>query len=93
MLLVEKAKGQIWLGEQCLCDVEYEVSKTMKYTGNHEVQRIILILEDEHCTTLLDAYELTLVLTDGRRCKIPRPLQHVGLGDLECYVESLPSIL
>jgi hypothetical protein len=89
MLPVEKAKGQIWLHDKFLCDVEYDISEPLKMTDHPPVQRITFTLDDEHCAPLLDTYDLTLVLADGRRCAIPRPLQRVGLGSLECYVESL----
>jgi hypothetical protein len=45
---------------------------------------------EEHCAMLLDAYNLTLVLANGQRCPIPRPLQHLGFNWIECYVESSP---
>ena len=90
MLPVEKAKGQIWLHDKFLCDVEYEIDQPLKRTSGPQVQRVSFTVEDEHCTVLLDAYELTLILGDGRRCSIPRPIQKIGLGCLECYVESPP---
>jgi hypothetical protein len=89
MLPVEKAKGQIWLHDKFLCDIEYDISEPLKHTDGLQVQRVAFTLDDAHCVTLLDAYELTLVLADGRRFSIPRPLQRVGLGCLECYVEFL----
>ncbi len=88
MLTVEKAKGQIWLREQLLCDVEYEISEPLKRTAGPQVQRITLVVSEEHCASLLDAYELTLVMADGQRCHIPRPIQHLGSNCIECYVES-----
>ncbi len=90
MLPVEKAKGQIFLHDEFLCDVDYNISEPLKRTGGVQVQRVTFTVEDEHCTPLLDAYELTLIIGDGRRCSIPRPLQSMGLGCLECYVESQP---
>jgi hypothetical protein len=90
MLPVEKATGQIWLREQFLCDVEYDISEPLSVGANLQVQRIILVVPEEHCAVLLDSYELTLVIADGQRCHIPRPLQHLGLNRLECYVESSP---
>ena len=90
MLPVEKATGQLWLRAEFLCDVEYDISQPLNSTGSSQVQRVTLTLEDEHCDKLIDAYELILILGDGRRCSIPRPLQKMGLGGLECYVESLP---
>lgn len=90
MLPVEKAKGQIFLHDKFLCDVEYDISDPLKRPSAPQVQRVMLTVEDEHCAVLLDAYELTLILGDGRRCPIPRPIQRTGLGCLECYVESFP---
>ena len=89
MLPVEKTKGQLWLHDRFLCDGEYDISSPLQRTGDAQVQRVTLTLEDEHCDLFIDAYELILILGDGRRCSIPRPIQKVGLGCLECYVESL----
>jgi len=88
MLPVEKAEGQIWLRDQHLCDVEYEISEPMSASAMPHVQRVILVVPEEHCAVLLDSYELILVMADGQRCHIPRPLQHLGLNCIECYVES-----
>jgi hypothetical protein len=40
MLPVEKEKGQIWLREQLLCEVEYEVSEPLKANVEPQVQRV-----------------------------------------------------
>jgi len=88
MLPVEQDVGQLWLHGQFLCEVEYFISEPMDHVGNYIVQRIAFILDDKHCAKLLDAYNLILVIADGRRYAIPRPLQQIGLGCLECYVES-----
>jgi hypothetical protein len=88
MLPVGEGMGQIWLLGKYLCEVEYFVGEPMRHVGNSQVQRVILILEDEHCEKLVDAYELNLVLKDDTCVAIPRPLQSIGLGCLECYVES-----
>jgi hypothetical protein len=90
MLPVEKATGQIWLRDQHLCDVEYEISEPLSASAMPHVQRIILVVPEEHCAALLDSYELILIMADGQRHHIPRPIQRVGLGVLECYVESSP---
>jgi hypothetical protein len=90
MLPVEKAKGQIWLHDKFLCDVEYDISKPLKRTDGPQVQRVTLVVPEEHCAVLLDSYDLTLVLADGQRFRIPRPLQHLGSNRIECYVESSP---
>lgn len=89
MLPVEKAKGHIWRDDQFLCDVEYDIGELMKINGSLHIQRIVFILPEEHCVTLLNATGLTLVLADGRRFSIPRPFERVRVGCLECYVESL----
>jgi hypothetical protein len=88
MLPVEKAKGQVFLGQQFLCDVDYDISEPMKASRNSNVQRIVLDVPDEHCAMLLDAYNLFLVLADGQRHRIPRPLLNSTLNHLECYVET-----
>lgn len=90
MLSIEKGNGQIWLHDRFLCDVEYSISEPLRRTDGPEVQRITFILEEKDCAPLLNAYGLTLLLADGSRQQIPRPLQLIGLGTLECYVESEP---
>lgn len=89
MLPVEKAKGQVWLEDQFLCDVEYEISEPLKLIRKFHVQRICFVVAEEHCAVLLNAYNLTLVLASGQRCHIPRPFHHHGSGSMECYVESV----
>jgi hypothetical protein len=90
MLPIEKAKGQIWLHDKFLCEVEYEISEALGHSRTVHVQRIMLTVPEEHCAVLLDAYNLFLTLADGQRHRIPRPLQRLGSNYLECYVESLP---
>jgi hypothetical protein len=90
MLPVGQGIGQLWIEEQLLCETEYFIGEPMRGTGIIRVQRVILLLEDEHCNKLLDAYNIVLVSADGCHYPIPRPLQSLGLGCLECYVESLP---
>jgi hypothetical protein len=87
MLPIGRGNGQIWLDDRFLCDVEYAINKPLK-SRDHQVQRIIFTLEEEDCAPLLDAYGLALILADGSRHAIPRPLQQAGVGRLECYVES-----
>ena len=88
MLPVEKATGQLWLDEQYLCETEYEISEPFTSSNEHHVQRIKLVVPDEHCVRLLNAYNLSLVTKDGQRHPIPRPFLHRGSNHLECYVES-----
>jgi len=88
MLPVEKAKGQIFLHDKFLCDVEYDISEPLKSTGGPQIQHITLTVEDEHCAPLLAAYGLTLVVADGECFAIPRPIMRQAR--LECYVESQP---
>jgi len=89
MLPIGKEKGYIWLRDQFLCDVDYDIGEPLSFESGPQVQRIILAVPEEHCALLLDSYELELVLADGQRCPIPRPIQHLGSNKLECYVESL----
>jgi hypothetical protein len=91
MLAVEQGSGQIWLYDEFLCHIEYDISEALSFIDGHQVQRIFLRLLEEGCAPLLDAYDLTLVIADGSRCAIPRPLQRMGLARIECYVESRPS--
>ena len=86
MLPVEKAKGKIFLQDKFLCDVEYHVSEPLKQNDELQVQHVTLTVEDEHCVPLLAAYDLVLVVADGRRFSLPRPIQRQDR--LECYVQS-----
>lgn len=88
MLPVGQGQGKIWLHAQFLCDTKYVVSEPIRRTGALRVQRVLLTVEDKHCDTLLDSYQLTLVLADGTHHHIPRPIRNMGLGGLEVYVES-----
>jgi hypothetical protein len=88
VLPVEKAQGQIWLRDKFLCDIEYEISEPLRNSRTSHVQRIVLVVPEAHCATLLDAYELILVLDNGQRQPIPRPLHYKGSNRFECYVES-----
>jgi hypothetical protein len=88
MLPVEQDRGQIWQDGRFLCDIDYDIDAPLTSANGHQIQRITFTVAEEDCAPLLDAYDLTLVIADGSRCEIPRPLQQVGLGRLECYVES-----
>ena len=88
MLPVEKAQGQIFLNEKFLCEVEYEISEPLQLFSKPQVQRVLLNVPDERCATLLDSYDLILVLVDGDQHHIPRPIRHFGQTHLECYVET-----
>jgi hypothetical protein len=89
MLPIEKGRGQIWHRDQLLCDVDYEIDDPQHFSDGFPVQRITFTLPAEDCAQLLDAYDLSLVIADGRRYAIPRPIQRVSIGQMECYVESL----
>ncbi|MCC6457295.1 MAG: hypothetical protein IT328_20240 [Caldilineaceae bacterium] len=88
MLPVEQGSGQIWQDEQFLCDIDYDIDEPLVSANGHKIQRVTFTVAEADCAQLLDAYGLTLVIADGRRCAIPRPLQLAGLDRLECYVES-----
>jgi hypothetical protein len=87
MLPVEQGKGQVWRRDQFLCNVEYSISARLDLTDGLPLQRITLVLANKNCQPLLDAYDLTLVLADGSRCAIPRPLRSSDKEHLECYLE------
>jgi hypothetical protein len=88
MLPIEQGHGQIWLRTHLLCDVEYAISQPLPAVGTTQAQRVVLTVPEEHCAALLDSEGLVLVIENGRRCPIPPPLRHLGLNNIECYVES-----
>jgi hypothetical protein len=88
MLPIEKGRGQIWHRDRFLCDIDYEIDEPQHFSDGFPVQRITLTLPEDRAQ-LLDAYDLSLVIADGRRYAIPRPIRRVNAGQMECYVESL----
>jgi hypothetical protein len=88
MLPVEQGKGQIWRRDQFLCNVEYSISARLDFADRIPVQHITLVLANKNCQPLLDAYDLTLVLADGSRWTIPRPLNLSDREHLESFIQS-----
>jgi hypothetical protein len=89
MLPIEKGSGQIWNRDRFVCDVDYAIDDPRYFNDGYPVQRITFTLPEEDCAQLLDAYDLSLVIADGRRYAIPRPIRRVSVGQMECYVGSL----
>jgi hypothetical protein len=87
LLPAEQNKGAIWRDGRLLCDVEYSISELLQLTDGNPIQRVTLTLSEEDCASLLDAYDLTLVLANGTRRAIPRPLRSSDKEYLECYLE------
>src|SRR5687768_8410810 len=75
MLPMSQRTEQMWLREEFLCEVEYNIGEPLKFAYNPQVQRIDLVVLEVHCAAQLDMYDLTLMLADGQRYHIPRPLQ------------------
>lgn len=88
MLPIGPGNGQVWHQARLVCDVEYRIDEPLKFLSGAVIQRVTLIVPDEHCVMLLDSYELSLVLADGQRHRIPRPLRLIEGNKLECYVET-----
>jgi hypothetical protein len=89
MLPVGKGQGQLWKGDTLLCDVDYDISESLPFITAVETQHIKMIVHDYDCEQLLNVAGLILVLADGSRHRLPRPLDVTkGDGRLECFLNA-----
>ena len=85
MLPIGTGQGELWKGDTILCKVDYDISESLSFvTGTQHIQ---LTVHDYDCEKLLNVAGLTLVLADGSRHRLPRPINLVnGDGRLECFL-------
>jgi hypothetical protein len=89
MLPVGNGQGQLWKGDTFLCDVDYEISGVLPFITAGETQHVKLTVHNYDCEHLLHVAGLILVLADGSRHRLPRPIDAVqGDGRLECFLST-----
>jgi hypothetical protein len=89
MLPIGKGQGEVWKEDKFICHCDYDISAPLPFASAAGTQRIRMEVHDYDCEELLDVPGLTLVLADGSRHRLPRPLNFVtGDGYLECYLST-----
>jgi hypothetical protein len=89
MLPVGHGQGQLWKGDEFLCDVDYEISEPLTFVSVAGTQHVKMLVHNYECEDLLHVAGLTLVLADGSRHRLPRPIDVVqGDGRLECFLNT-----
>ena len=89
MLPIGKGPGELWKGGSLLCKVEYEISEPLTIANMEGTQHVKMLVKDYDCETLLTVAGLTLILADGSRQRLPRPINLVnGDGQLECFISA-----
>ena len=87
MLPIGRGRGELWDGSKFLCQVEYNISPPLSFLSDAHTQHVELIVRNNACEDLLHIAGLTLVLADGSRHRLPKPLDHKpGDGHLECFL-------
>jgi hypothetical protein len=86
MLPIARGQGELWNGNRFLCAVDYDISAPLTFVTVAGMQRIQLRVHDYECEQLLNIAGLTLVLADGTRHRLPRPLNLHRAGHLECFL-------
>jgi hypothetical protein len=87
MLLIGRGHGELWNRDKFLCEVEYDISPPLPFFSTAIVQHIEMIVRNNACEDLLHIAGMTLVLADGSRHRLPKPLDHRhGDGHLECFL-------
>jgi hypothetical protein len=89
MLPIGSGQGELWDGNTFLCAVDYDISPSLSFVTAAGTQHIKLVVHDYDCEKLLTVAGLTLVLADGSRHRLPRPINLVnGDGRLECFLSA-----
>lgn len=87
MIPIGRGHGELWNGNTFLCQVEYDVSPPLPFLSDVMVQRVDMTVRDNTCEKVAQVAGLTLVLADGSRHRLPKPLDHRhGDGHLECFL-------
>jgi hypothetical protein len=87
MLPIGKGQGELWKANTFLCKVDYDISPPLTFVTG--AQHVKLVVHDYDCEMLLDVPGLTLILADGSRHRLPRPIDLVsGDGHLECFLNA-----
>lgn len=89
MLPIGKGQGELWKGDTFLCKVDYDISPPLTFVTVAGTQHVNMVVHDYDCEMLLDVAGLTLVLADGSRHRLPRPLNFIeGDRKLECFISA-----
>lgn len=89
MLPVGKGQGELWKGTTFLCKVDYEISEPLSYISAAGTQHVKMVVHDYECEKLLHVAGLTLILADGSRHRLPRPIDVImDDGNLECFLNT-----
>ena len=89
MLPVGRGQGELWKGDTLLCKVDYDISQPLTYLSVADTQHIKLVVHDFDCEQLINVAGLMLVLADGSRHRLPKPINLVsGDGHLECFLSA-----
>jgi hypothetical protein len=87
MLPIGRGRGELWNGSKFLCEVEYDISPLLPFISDAKLQRVEMIVRNNACEDLVRIPGITLVLADGSRHRLPKPVDHRhGDGHLECYL-------
>ncbi len=86
MLPIGRGQGSLWNGDRHLCKVDYDISPPLEFITIADAQRVHLVVHDYECTLLLNIAGLTLVLANGTRHRLPRPLKLSKTGHMECFL-------
>jgi hypothetical protein len=87
MLPIGRGHGELWNGSKFLCEVEYDISPPLPFVSAANMQHIEMIVRNNACEDLLHIAGITLILADGSRHRLPKPLDHRhGDGHLECFL-------
>ncbi len=89
MLPIGRGQGELWNGDTFLCKVDYDISPPLTFVTAAGTQHINMIVHDYDCEMMLDAAGMTLILADGSRHRLPRPINFIN-GDrkLECFMDT-----
>ena len=89
MLPIGSGQGELWKGDTFLCKVDYDISPTLPFVIEADTQHIKLVVHDYDCEMLLTVAGLTLILADGSRHRLPKPVNlKSGDGRLECFLSA-----
>ena len=89
MLPIGSGQGELWKGDTFLCVVDYDISPELIYVTEFGTQHVKMKVYDYDCEMLLTVAGLTLVLADGSRHRLPKPINFKnGDGRLECFLSA-----
>jgi hypothetical protein len=83
----EKSHGELWNGDDFLCEVDVNVSDVLTCISAVNAQHVALIPHDIDIRRLRNIPGFTLILADGRRYVLPAlTLLVAAAAYLECFL-------